>query len=149
MTTDSGDFLVSAEGALNEALSSDVTEIVIRERTIGDGAETLEDLARALRDEAARYDRLVEDGWRLAEPVTDGTGRCLREAGGGEPGAGHTGASFDPDRGLAGVMEGARTLPDAAQALRRAADAYAQRARDGVELAEPVRDGRVSLTGRR
>jgi hypothetical protein len=147
MSTDSGDYLVSAEGALEKALSDDVTEIVIRERTIGDGAETLEDLARALRDEASRYDRLVEDGWRLADPVTDGRGRCLREGDEAGPSgtAEHAGGSFDPDRGLAGVMEGARSLPDAAQALRRGAEAYEQRARDGAGLTEPVRDGQVSL----
>lgn len=152
MSTEHGDYLVSARGALDEELSRDVTEIVIRERTIGEGADRLEDLARALREEAARYRRLHDGGWRLEAPVRGGQGRCVRGASTEGSGAESTdtsapGAELDPRRGLVGVLEGVATLPQAAQALERAAQAYEELARSGQELGEPVRDGQVAIAG--
>lgn len=154
MSTEHGDYLVSASGALDEELSRDVTEIVIREQTLGEGADTLVDLARALRGEAARYRRLHDDGWRLEAPVASGQGRCVRgdddaggATGGGSSGASGSGAGFEPRDGLIGVLEGAASLPQAAQALEEAAQAYEELARSGSELGEPVRDGQVALAG--
>lgn len=150
MSTEHGDYLVSASGALDEELSRDVTEIVIREQTLGEGADTLADLARALRGEAARYRRLHDDGWRLEAPVSSGQGRCVRgddDSGGATGGATGSGAGFEPRDGLIGVLEGAASLPQAAQALEEAAQAYEELARSGSELGEPVRDGQVALAG--
>lgn len=141
---DRGRFLTNLEGATHELFGGDPEEIVLRIARVGEGAETLSDLARDLRAEASRYERMADDGWRLTAPFADGQARCRKD--GAEQGeAAPASSSASPPVRLSAVVEGAPSLPEAARRLRVAADGYERLMQEGRHLGQPVHDGRVPL----
>ncbi|MEX2620226.1 MAG: hypothetical protein WD250_08400 [Egibacteraceae bacterium] len=146
MTGDSGRYLTNMEGLTHEVFGGDPDEIVLRVARVGEGAGTLDELARELHEEARRYERLGAGGWRMVEPFRAGEARCRKTA---EPGASAPPApdagQIPPPAQLQAAVEGAEDLPVAAARLRAAAAAYERRAADGGRLADPVVAGRVPL----
>lgn len=146
---DPGRYLTSLEGVTHELFGGDPEEIVLRVARIGEGATTLTDLARELRTEAGRYERMAAAGWALAGPFSNGTARCRKDPGDatpgdvGAPGGGE--ATGSPAR-LAEVVDGAATLPAAAGRLREAAGHYEELDAEGHRLAGPVEGGHIPLS---
>lgn len=145
MGDDRGRYLTNLEGFTHEMFGGDPEEIVLRVAQVGEGASSLRELARGLREEAARYERLQGDGWRLVEPFHGGEGRCRKAAEAGEaPAAGPLSSLARPPEHLQAVVEGADRLSDAAARLRAAAEAY-EHHENQSRLTEPVRGGHVPL----
>lgn len=146
MTKDSGRYLTNMQGLTHEVFGGDPEEIGLRVAQVGEGSRTLGDLARELQDEARRYERLHEDGWRMVEPFRDGQTRCQKTADLGEVAA-HAAdpGRIPPPTSLQGAVEGAEDLAAAAARLRAAASAYERLAAEGRQLADPVVGGRVPL----
>lgn len=141
-------YLTRLEGVTHELFGGDPEEIALRVGQVAEGVDTLDDLARELRAEAARYQRMTTGGWRLVEPFAGGEGRCRKT--GEDPveppvAPASPALATAPPRRLAEVVDGARSLTEAAGRLRAAADGYERLAREGGELAEPVEAGRVPL----
>lgn len=148
MSDDSGRYLTNLEGLTHEVFGGDPEEIVLRVSPVGEGAVSLRDLARALDEEATRYERLQRDGWHLVEPFRHGEARCRKVATGDAappaPSAPPPSSFTHPPEHLHAVVEGAGRLLDAAAGLRAAAKVYGRQA-DRRRLTEPVRDGHVPL----
>lgn len=148
MSADDRDrYLTRLEGVVHEVFGGDPEEIGLRVEQVAEGVDTLEDLGRELRAEASRYERMAAGGWRLVEPFTGGEARC-RKAGDAPvepPVAPAPAAAAAPPRRLAEVVQGARSLPEAAARLRAAAEAYERLAGQGGDLGRPVERGRVPL----
>lgn len=143
---DRGEYLVSMRGAGEDLVGEDPDEIVIRTSHLGEGSATLRELAGHLRTEAARYDRLAEEGWALTAPVADGVGHCRQDVQPGTPSDAPPVESMDgPPASLTDLLEGAATLPEAAARLRAAAAWYVAAHDRGQRLAHPVEHGRARL----
>lgn len=147
MSTDAGRHLSRFEGLTHEMFGGDPEEIVLRVARVGEGARTLRDLARELRTEADRHERLRAGGWRMTAPFAGGEARCRKSAeAGAAQSAGASSVPTTPPRRLQDVVEGAATLLDAAARLRGAAEALAQLDAEGRRLSDPVAGGRVRVT---
>lgn len=146
MSSDAGRYLSRFEGLTHEVFGGDPEEIVLRVERVGEGARTLRDLAREVRTEADRYERLWSDGWRMTAPFSGGEARCRKsaEAATAQPAAPEPVPTMPPRR-LQDVVQGAATLPDAAARLRAAAEAFTRLDAEGRQLADPVAGGRVPV----
>lgn len=146
MSKDPGRYLTNLQGATHELFGGDPEEIVLRIGRVAEGARTLRDLARDVRTEADRFERLHGRGWRMMGPFTGGEARCRKTA---EPGAAgparRVPAPAAPPERLHDVVEGAPDLLDAAARLRAAAEAFARLDAEGRVLSDPVGGGRARV----
>lgn len=145
---DPGRYLTSLAGATHELFGGDPDEIVLRVAGVGERATTLAELARELRTEADRYERMAAGGWRLAESFSGGRARCRKDVDETAVSAAQTPGGREtpgPPARLAEAVEGAATLPGAASRLRAVAGHCDRLDAEGRRLARPVESGHIRL----